>query len=114
MGFLRARKRSSSAAARGRTFAQRRNGRDGAPEYEPRLPHEHDQSVALRDPSQTGSAMSQERIEQATNDLEHGRRDTERRGIPSDVPTDSAPPGSKQERAGDVKGPRRGPRSRFL
>jgi hypothetical protein len=59
----------------------------------PRMPHERDQSVRG-----TGSRLdetpppSEAEIRQAVDDIESGRIDTDRRGIPDDVP------GSKRNR----------------
>jgi hypothetical protein len=118
MGYLRARKRTQNGApARGRTGSQRsQSPSQGKPQNEPRLPHERDESVGARDPSQSGSAASQRRIEQATDDIDRGLRDTERRGVPSDVP--GKPASEERDRLADADpytaGARRRPRSRFL
>ena len=53
----------------------------------PRMPHERDESADA-----TGSRLdespvpSEKHMEDAIEDLKSGRRDTERKGIPSDVP----------------------------
>jgi hypothetical protein len=53
----------------------------------PRMPHERDESA-----SATGNRLDQdpvpssEDIDNAIGDLKHGRKDTDRRGVPSDVP----------------------------
>ena len=51
----------------------------------PRLPHERDESACAtgkhEKPARTGSS-----IEQAGKDVERGLVDTDRRGVPSDVP----------------------------
>jgi hypothetical protein len=114
MGYLRARKRTAGAPMRGRTATQRAP-QTRAPYSEPRLPHERDESVAPRDRDQAGAAASQRRIEQASEDLARGVQDTERRGVPSDVPVKTSSPGREPARgeAAAVE-PRRRPRSRFL
>lgn len=59
------------------------------PAPEPALPFERDES-----PNREGPAgASRQVIEQAARDVARGVRDTERRGIPSDVPGPTGKPG---------------------
>lgn len=52
-----------------------------------RLPHEHDEaSTAGRDVDISSSPLPRQVIEQAASDITRGLCDSERRGIPSDVP----------------------------
>jgi hypothetical protein len=55
-------------------------------EEQPLLPHERDETTR---PTSTGLGTSNEQsrdvVEQAREDTEHGLKDTDRRGIPSDI-----------------------------
>jgi hypothetical protein len=61
-------------------------------EGQPLLPHERDETTG---PAGTGLANQEERsrdvIGQAAEDTEHGLKDTDRRGIPSDIDASDAP-----------------------
>jgi hypothetical protein len=60
------------------------------------LPHDRDETTGSASTgSATTSQESRDTIKQAVEDIEHGLKDTERRGIPSDVP-----PGSDKKRKG--------------
>lgn len=60
------------------------------------LPHDRDETTGSASTgSATTSRESRDTIKQAVEDIEHGLKDTERRGIPSDVP-----PGSGKKRKG--------------
>ncbi|MGH8762943.1 MAG: hypothetical protein ACREUR_06875 [Nitrosospira sp.] len=51
------------------------------------LPHDRDEATGSESTgSATTSQESRDTIKQAVEDIEHGLKDTERRGIPSDVP----------------------------
>jgi hypothetical protein len=50
----------------------------------PKMPHERDESARPGAPADQPSAN---RIEQAQQDVESGQVDTDRRGVPDDVPT---------------------------
>lgn len=51
------------------------------------LPHDRDEATGSESTgSATTSQESRDTIKQAVKDIEHGLKDTERRGIPSDVP----------------------------
>ncbi|SEK62446.1 hypothetical protein [Nitrosovibrio tenuis] len=55
-------------------------------EEQPLLPHERDQTTRPTGTSLgTSNKQSQDVIEQAREDTEHGLKDTDRRGIPSDI-----------------------------
>lgn len=56
-----------------------------------KLPHERNESSASVNKDPLAISGSRDLIEQAAKDLKEGRRDTERRGIPNDVPTPSTP-----------------------
>ena len=54
----------------------------------PRMPHERDESAtATGDRLDETPVPSGGHMERALDDVESGRKDTERRGIPSDVPS---------------------------
>jgi hypothetical protein len=61
-------------------------------EGQPLLPHERDETTG---PSGTGLTSQEERsrevIGQAAEDTEHGLKDTDRRGIPSDIVASDVP-----------------------
>ena len=58
-----------------------------------RLPHEHDESPkAGRDADTSSSPLPRQVIEQAASDITRGLRDTERRGIPTDIPAPGPSP----------------------
>ena len=62
-----------------------------------RLPHEHDESPkAGRDVDVSSSPLPRQVIEQAASDITRGLRDSERRGIPSDVPAPGPAPEDSQ------------------
>lgn len=78
-------------------------------EGQPLLPHERDETTG---PAGTGLANQEERsrdvIGQAAEDTEHGLKDTDRRGIPSDIVASEVPgsdtaskntPGGKGEKS---------------
>jgi hypothetical protein len=74
-----------------KTYKQRMGGddppapRDGP---SPRLPHERDESAkATGDRGRENPPPSERQISQAEEDVEEGLVDTERKGIPNDVPT---------------------------
>lgn len=57
------------------------------PEEQTLLPHERDQTTTLSGTSQENeNEMSRDVIVQAGKDVQRGLEDTERRGIPSNVP----------------------------
>lgn len=61
------------------------------------LPHDRDEITGSASTgSATTSQESRDTIKQAVEDIEHGLKDTERRGIPSDVPPGR---GRRQRRA---------------
>lgn len=58
-----------------------------------RLPHEHDESPKPgRDVDVSSSPLPRQVVEQAASDITRGLRDSERRGIPSDVPAPGPAP----------------------
>lgn len=58
-----------------------------------RLPHEHDESPKPgRDVDISSSPLPRQVVEQAASDITRGLRDSERRGIPSDVPAPGPAP----------------------
>jgi len=58
-----------------------------------RLPHEHDQSPKSgADRKVSSTPLPRQVIDQAASDITRGLRDTERRGIPSDVPAEGPSP----------------------
>lgn len=62
-----------------------------------RLPHEHDESPkAGRDVDTSSTPVARQVVEQAASDISRGLIDTERRGIPSDVPTTGPKPEKSQ------------------
>jgi len=66
-----------------------------------RLPHEHDESPkAGRDRDKSSTPLPRQVVEQAASDITRGLRDSERRGIPSDVPANG--PAPEQSPGGDV------------
>jgi len=66
-----------------------------------RLPHEHDESPKSgRDSDTSSTPVPRQVIEQAASDITRGLRDSERRGIPSDVPAPG--PGPEQSPGGEV------------
>jgi hypothetical protein len=55
-------------------------------EEQPLLPHERDQTTRPAGTSlSTSNEQSRDVVEQAREDTEHGLKDTDRRGIPSDI-----------------------------
>lgn len=66
-----------------------------------RMPHEHDESPkAGRDADNSSTPLARQVIEQAASDITRGLRDSERRGIPSDVPANGPTP--ENSPGGDV------------
>ena len=66
-----------------------------------RLPHEHDEAPKPgRDVDVSSSPLPRQVIEQAASDITRGLRDSERRGIPSDVPAPG--PGPEASQGGEV------------
>lgn len=62
-----------------------------------RLPHEHDESPKPgRDVDISSSPLPRQVVEQAASDITRGLRDSERRGIPSDVPAPGPSPEESQ------------------
>ena len=62
-----------------------------------RLPHEHDEAPkAGRDVETSSSPLPRQVVEQAASDITRGLRDSERRGIPSDVPAPGPDPEDSQ------------------
>lgn len=62
-----------------------------------RLPHEHDESPGSgRDVDVSSSPLPRQVVEQAASDITRGLRDSERRGIPSDVPAPGPDPEGSQ------------------
>ena len=62
-----------------------------------RLPHEHDESPKSgRDVDVSSTPLARQVVEQAASDITRGLRDTERRGIPSDVPAPGPDPEDSQ------------------
>lgn len=58
-----------------------------------RLPHEHDESPKVgRDTDVSSTPLPRQVVEQAASDITRGLRDSERRGIPSDVPAPGPAP----------------------
>ena len=70
-------------------YAQQQGGgaRPGAATPSPRMPHERDESARA-----TGNRLDESappsggRIDQAREDIEAGQQDTDRRGVPNDMP----------------------------
>jgi hypothetical protein len=60
--------------------------RRGRLQATPRLPHERDQTPNVSDPQVERKRGSRAWIRQAARDIERGLVDTERRGVPNDVP----------------------------
>ena len=61
--------------------------RDRLEQRNPRMPHERDESArATGDRLTENPVPSDRRISDAGNDVEQGRVDTDRRGVPNDVP----------------------------
>ena len=59
-----------------------------------RMPHERDESAeATGDRLEEDPVPSDRQISEAQKDVEAGRVDTDRRGVPSDVPTAKPTPG---------------------
>lgn len=56
------------------------------------LPHERDEAPDAGDAGDKPSQGPRQVIEQAARDLGRGLKDTERRGVPSDVPSPGPPP----------------------
>ena len=54
-------------------------------EHQTLLPHERDQTTRPTGTGHRGSEHSREVIGQAHEDTKHGLKDTDRRGIPSDI-----------------------------
>ena len=66
-----------------------------------RMPHERDESPkAGRDVDNSSTPLARQVIEQAASDITRGLRDSERRGIPSDVPANG--PAPENSPGGDV------------
>jgi hypothetical protein len=68
------------------------------------LPHERDEAP---DPKAPGSTGPRAVVEQAARDIARGLKDTDRHGIPSDVPGPDVPPDASQ---GAPRDPREGRR----
>jgi hypothetical protein len=71
-----------------RSFQQRMGGKDKGPApRSERMPHERDESArATGDRLGENPVPSDRQITQANEDVENGQVDTDRRGVPSDVP----------------------------
>lgn len=66
-----------------------------------RLPHEHDESPKSgRDVDISSSPLPRQVVQQAASDITRGLRDSERRGIPSDVPAPG--PAPEESQGGEV------------
>ena len=63
------------------------------PRGEPFLPHERDEAPGTQPPESAETKGPRETIKQAEDDVNRGLRDTDLRGIPSNVP---GPRGSRQ------------------
>jgi len=72
------------------SYDQLQGGRDGGAkpnERNPRLPHERDESArATGERRQEKPRPSEQQISQAGEDVESGLVDTDRRGVPNDLP----------------------------
>jgi hypothetical protein len=68
-------------------------------EEQPLLPNERDETTR---PTSTGLGTSNEQsrevVEQAREDTEHGLKDTDRRGIPSDIIAPKVPPADDKKK----------------
>lgn len=60
-------------------------GAEDQKEHQTLLPHERDQTTRPTGTSHRGNEQSREVIGQAHEDTKHGLKDTDRRGIPSDI-----------------------------
>jgi hypothetical protein len=70
-------------------------------EEQPLLPNERDETTRPTATSLgTENEMSREVVEQAREDTEHGLRDTDLRGIPSDIVAADVPPADKNKKQG--------------
>ncbi|NTV12112.1 MAG: hypothetical protein HGA47_15275 [Zoogloea sp.] len=70
-----------------------------------RLPHERDEAPDPDDVGTAGGDSSKgprQVIEQAASDISHGLKDTERRGLPSDVPVSGRKPGASGDAGASV------------
>jgi hypothetical protein len=68
-------------------------------EEQPLLPHERDETTRPTATSLgTESEMSRDVVEQAREDTEHGLKDTDRRGIPSDIVSSDVAPGDRNKK----------------
>ena len=75
----------SDTAAEGQSVGTDRGAPPGPPD--PRMPHERDESArATGDRLRETPAPSERRITDAGRDVERGIVDTDRRGVPNDVP----------------------------
>ena len=71
--------------AQGRDGAAARDGVGNRPQ--PRMPHERDESArATGNRADQDVPPSKKEISQAAEDVESGQRDTDRRGVPNDIP----------------------------
>lgn len=64
---------------------------ENQPEEQTLLPHERDQTTSAAGTSLPGDEQSREVIDQARKDTERGLKDTDRRGIPSDIVKSDTP-----------------------
>jgi hypothetical protein len=62
---------------------------DSAPAQSRVLPHERDEKSGAGSTQAAGSAAARRKVVQAGEDVERGLVDTERRGVPSNVPRNS-------------------------
>ena len=70
-------------------------------EEQPLLPNERDETTRPTATSLgTENEMSRDVVEQAREDTEHGLKDTDRRGIPSDIFASDVVPGDRNKKQG--------------
>lgn len=82
--------RSMNAVSQRRTtMPKTRVGKQRKPPKALKLPHERDESPATTSKDPLAISGPRGVIEQAARDIKEGRRDTDLRGIPNDVPPSS-------------------------